>query len=150
MGEKYQIRKPAILFAILEIVVIEYYMIVVETYPNFQDAYGFTGGFFIYVMVSVLSLGFLKLLFSRIDGTRFLQTFLMTFTFVVLVGLFWSYYTGYVNPQLLDPAWQFTHDFPYVALVTQFIAMAILLLGTKQSEPIKKEKNKEKDEWEDF
>jgi len=146
MEKEYSVKRPAIIFGIIIAIFVEYYMIVIERYPNFQSAYGVFGGLSVYLVISLLSLGFLKLIFKRIDGKRFMLTFLLTLTITIIVGLFWSYYTGYVNPELFDPAWQLTHDFIYVALVTQFIVLAILLLGTVKVEHSQKDDDYE---WED-
>lgn len=131
----YYIRGWAKFLAILFAIVIEFYMIVVETYVNFQTAFGVWGGAFVYVFVSLFSIIFLKLVFMRVNAARFAKTYVMTLLIVLPIGFFWGIFQGYdINSQLFNIDWQFTHDMVYTVIVTQFVVLALLLLGTRKTD----------------
>jgi len=97
MSESYMIKRWAVGTAILLAIMIEYYLIVVETFQNFQTAYGTIGGLVIYLLVTIISLIFLKVAFKRIQGGRFMLTYGMAFIIVVMIGIIISMVQGYTT-----------------------------------------------------
>lgn len=132
---EYKLKGWAIIASIIFALFIEYYMIVMQTYQNFQSAWGNWGGFIVYLLVTIFSIVFLRFVFKRINGARFIKTFVYAMLIVIPIGFFWGWFQGYaIGGELLNIDWQFTHDMVYTVLVSQFVVLAILLFGTKALE----------------
>lgn len=127
-----KIKGWAFLVAIIVAFIIEYYMIVVEQYMNFQTAFGTMGGLSVYLFVTIGSLIFLKLVFKTVGAGQFIKTYIIALIITIPIGLFWGFYQGYPAGQLFNLEWELTHDSIYTMLVSQFVVLAILLLGTEE------------------
>jgi len=131
---EYRIGFWAYVLAIIAAVAIEYYLIIVESFVDFQNAFGIGGGFMIYMSVTIMTIVILKFVFYRIWFGRFGHTYLQSMAIALPTGFIWAMYSGHkLYEQLLNLDWQFTHDMVYTVLVTQIVVMAILLLGTQET-----------------
>jgi hypothetical protein len=118
---------PAFLIAaIIAVIWIEWIMIPVQTYQNHPDMWI---GLSIYVVISVLSLVFLKYLFSLRYKTVLTVMAADSLILIIPIGIVISLATGYTLMQLFSIEWVFVHDFVYVMIVAQLAVTAILLFG---------------------
>jgi len=116
----------AVIFAIP----VEYYMIVPSSFPNFQSVFGLFGGATVYLAITGVTMAFVRLSFKRINTSRFFITWIFAVMIIIPIGYYWSVTHMHDPNNVLDPYWEFTSDFVYIMLVSQFIVTSILLLGT--------------------
>lgn len=132
----YSVHWLAVIAAVITAIVIEYYMIVMQSYQNFVSAFGWLGGIMVYVYGTVISLLILRVLFYWIETKRFLETYAMTLGMVFPIGFFIAYCIDikYSMEQLTDPLWEFEHDMVWTVIVSGIVVMVILLIGTRIKE----------------
>jgi hypothetical protein len=118
---------PAFLIAaIIATIVIEWVMIVLQSYEDLPTIWIGLG---IYLVVTVVSVALLTHMFSTRYRTLMSVLTLNSLLLTIPLGAIISLFTGYTYSQLFSPQWLFTHDFVYIMIVTQLVVTTILMLG---------------------
>jgi len=145
----YRIKGWAWIVAIAFATVSEYWLIVQNSFENFQTAFGIWGGFWVWLIITLLTLAIIRFGFRRIRASRFIFTYLISTAIIGIIGFYISVWDYHIFNELINPYWEFQSDMPYVMITTQVVVISVLLLGTCEV-PCVDAKITEQDEKEDF
>ncbi|UCG70743.1 MAG: hypothetical protein JSV09_07000 [Thermoplasmata archaeon] len=121
-----KIHPVFLIAAVIATILIEWIMIVLQSYEDLPTVWIGLG---VYLIVTVLSVALLTHLFSTKYKTLMSVLTINSLLLTIPLGAVISLATGYTFSQLFSPEWLFTHDFVYVMIVTQLVVTTILMFG---------------------
>lgn len=121
-----KVHPAFIIAAIIATIWIEWVMIPIQSFTDHPTMWI---GLAVYLVVTLLSIVFLKYLFAIRYKTLLSVMTANNLILTIPLGTVIALATGYTVMQLFSPQWEFTHDFVYIMLVSQLVVTAIIMFG---------------------